>query len=83
MAEAGAAQHGTMAHSTEEGGARHFCSFVGILDRGLADSDRNHIADDHHQSNLGCPGHGCRGDGQEGQEHSVNRRRFIFSVYTA
>lgn len=83
MAETGATEHGAMTHATKEGSARHFCAFVGVLDRGLADRDRNHIADDHHQSNFGCPGHGCRGDGQKGQEHAVNRRRLIFSVYTA
>ena len=30
------------------------CSaFVGVLNRGLADHDGNHIAEDHHQGDLG------------------------------
>ena len=53
VAKARASEHGAVTHSAEEGCIGHFCPFGGVFDGGLADRDRNHVADDHHQRNFG------------------------------
>ena len=70
VAKAGGTEHGCMSHPTEEGGVGKSSAFVGVLNRGLADHDGNHIAEDHHQGDLGRPGHGGGSDREKVGQHS-------------
>ena len=58
VAKAGGTEHGCMSHATEEGGVGKCSAFVGVLNRGLADHDGNHIAEDHHQGDRAEHAHG-------------------------
>ena len=65
MTQAGGGQQRGMAQSAEEGWIRELCTFVGVLDGGFANTDGDHVAHDHHQSNLGRPGDGGGCDGEK------------------
>jgi hypothetical protein len=75
VTQAQGAEHGAVAEATEQGGIGQLQAHIGLLDRGLADGDGNHIAHDHHQGHLGGPGDrgGSHGQGldQEGREHGA------------
>ena len=63
VTQAGGAEHGCMAKSTEVFGARKTCALRGVLDSRLADANSDDVAQNHHQGNLRRPGEGGGSDG--------------------
>ena len=55
VAEARCRQQRGMTQATEERRVGKLSAFIGVLDRGLANADGDHVAHDHHQGNLGGP----------------------------
>lgn len=70
VTQAGGAEESGVTHATEESGVGKLGAFTGVLDRCLADGDGDHVANDHHQSHLRRPGHGCGCDGEQRGQHA-------------
>ena len=70
VAEAGGAEHGSVAHATEERCVGEFGALVGVLDGCLADANGDDIAHNHHQRHFRRPGEGGGSDGQKRGEHA-------------
>ena len=70
VTQAGGSQECGMSHSTEESSVWKLGANVGVLDRGLANSNSNHVAQDHDQGDLGGPRDGGWSDREEVGQHS-------------